>query len=199
MTGVVLDALGIIHLQAGNTFEVPGRQFFVEDACSGIHSLLSIVGVALLWSVYLRLPVLASLCAVACAGSAAIALNVFRVLAVVIGYTRWNLDLSKGWLHEVLGSMLFVVAVLFLGSAQQFWRFWLCATADESTSTHGQASGSGGCVTAGRATDDVANLSTAGGDWTRAVGPTTGVQFPRRLCRSNSAFVLCRQSDGTAS
>ncbi len=124
VTGVVLDALGVIHLQAGNTFEVPGQQFFVEDACSGIHSLLAIVGVALLCSVYVRLPLLASLFALLCAAGAAIALNIVRVLAVVLAFTRWGLDLSKGWPHELLGLALFGVALLFLGSVQQFWLFW---------------------------------------------------------------------------
>lgn len=123
-TGVVLDALGVIHLQAGNTFEVPGKQFFVEDACSGIHSLLSIVGIALLWAVYLRLPVLAAICSVICAAGAAIVLNILRILVVVLSYTRWELDLSKGWPHELLGLALFGIALLFLWSAQHFWLFW---------------------------------------------------------------------------
>ena len=108
----------------GNTFEVPGQQFFVEDACSGIHSLLSLIGLALLFAVYTRLPVLASLCFLGSAAAAAIALNCVRVLAVVLAYTQGGLDLSTGWRHELLGAGLFVIALLFLVSAQQFWLFW---------------------------------------------------------------------------
>lgn len=124
-TGLALDAMGVIYLRSGNTFEVPDQRFFVDDACGGIHSLLSIVGVSLVWGVYVRLPVPAFIFSVMCAAGAAISLNILRVLTVVLVYTRWGLDLSTGWFHELLGLGLFVVLVLFLWSVQHFWLFLL--------------------------------------------------------------------------
>ena len=122
-TGVVLDALGVIHVQTGNTFEVPGYQFFVHDACSGIHSLLALLSVSALWSVYGRLPLLAALCSMACAALAAVLLNILRVICIILAYTHWGMDLSIGWRHELLGLVLFGMSLTFLWSANQLWLF----------------------------------------------------------------------------
>jgi exosortase/archaeosortase family protein len=111
-------------VQMGTTFEVSGHQFFVQDACSGIHSLLALLCVSALWSVYEQRSLPAALCSLACAAWAAVWLNVLRVFGVILVYTHWGVDLSTGWRHELWGLVLFGVSLGFLWSAHQLWLFW---------------------------------------------------------------------------
>ena len=40
-----LDRMGVLHFRDGNAFEVAGKSFFVDKACSGINSLYSTLAV----------------------------------------------------------------------------------------------------------------------------------------------------------
>lgn len=120
----ILDRLGIVHLQLGNTFEVPGHSFFVEDACSGVHSFLALLAISALWSVYGRLPLLAAVGSLVFAAATAVVLNIARVLVIVYTAAAWNWELSTGLAHEMLGLGLFLIGLLLLGSMNQLGRFF---------------------------------------------------------------------------
>lgn len=42
----VLETLGHLHLQTGNIIELPDKQFLVEEACSGVQSLFTVLFLA---------------------------------------------------------------------------------------------------------------------------------------------------------
>lgn len=111
-----LDVLGVMHARDGNVLEVAGRRVLVEEACSGIHSLFSVLACTLFWACWQRRPLAHS---IALLGSAAIwvlAGNVFRVvLSAWIGNVG-GLDLGKGWGHEALGFAIFGLILLLVWS-----------------------------------------------------------------------------------
>ena len=99
----LLNLAGYNHLPLGTVLEFPGKQFFVEEACSGIRSLLTLMFLSVLYGVLMRRGLLHT---VFLAGSAILwsaFANMIRMLAITIGYASWGLALDSGWQHELLG------------------------------------------------------------------------------------------------
>jgi exosortase len=122
-TSAVLDLLGVFHLMAGNVVEVDGRKLLVEEACSGINSLFSVLACTLFLVFATRRPPLHSVVLLVAAVGWVLAANVARIVLVVLLETRWGVDVSTGWRHDAIGASLFVVAVALLWSTDQFLLF----------------------------------------------------------------------------
>ncbi len=58
MASVVLDVVGVRHLMEGNVLVLPGQRMLVEEACSGVNSLLVLLSVTALFVVAARRPLL---------------------------------------------------------------------------------------------------------------------------------------------
>jgi len=116
---VVLDALGTMHCHAGNVIRSGGREYFVEEACSGINSLLAILSAGLVYLIWNRRGVLISTLLLVAAIWWVLVVNVARVVAVVILNSKYDLPIVDGWLHEALGMTLFVGALLLIWSSEQ--------------------------------------------------------------------------------
>lgn len=130
-TSAVLDLLGIRHLVEGNVIRLPGKAFFVADACTGIRSLFVVAASALFlgfWH-HRRTPQLIVL--MIFAAMLVMLENVSRLVAVVAFYD-WGYDASEGWRHSAMGGLAFIATLALLWSADQFvsavvpqyFRFW---------------------------------------------------------------------------
>ena len=110
---VVLDATGVRHSLAGNVVELPGHRLFVDEACSGVHSLFALVAVTASWIVIsewrmvLAVPLLVS---TACW---AVVMNVARIAMIVL-LRPYGIDLATGWQHTALGLALFALTLVCL-------------------------------------------------------------------------------------
>ena len=64
LTGWVLDAIGILHVRSGNVITIPTRiePLMVEEACSGVQSLFTLIFIATAWSVWSQRRLLISSC-----------------------------------------------------------------------------------------------------------------------------------------
>lgn len=111
----LLDLLGYNHLLAGHVLEVPQQRFLVEEACSGIRSLFTLLAFTALAVVWTSRPIVRSLLLLLAAVFWAAMSNVVRVFAVVAFYVNGGIDVSSGWRHETLGVALFVVALVLIG------------------------------------------------------------------------------------
>ena len=112
LSSFVLDAVGIQHLMDGNTLWLRSKQLFVDEACSGIISMLSIVACAIIYAVFKnRSPLHLALLALASIGWATL-LNVVRISTIAYVLDTWGVDWSIGALHEILSLVLFLVAFL---------------------------------------------------------------------------------------
>jgi len=124
-SSATLDILGVRHLVEGHVLELPGQRLFVEEACSGVNSLFVLLAATALFIVATRRPVmwtgllLAS--SVFWAGSA----NVGRVVTVAVAQSWWNIDLTSGFGHEVLGITVVGIALLLLASTDRLLAFLL--------------------------------------------------------------------------
>jgi exosortase len=114
-----LEWTGVHHLRTGNVFQLPDRDLFVAEACSGIHSQLVLLAACAIYVVVVRRPWLHAVCLLAAAVFWSVAMNVLRVTLIVLGAARFGVDLSGGWMHELLGHVLLIAGFLLLLSTDQ--------------------------------------------------------------------------------
>jgi exosortase len=119
----VLDLFSVYHARIGNVIEVDGKSLMVEQACSGVNSLYSLLACTLFLVFLTRRGWMQGSLLAAAAVVWVLAANVARVALVVALDARWGIDVSTGWRHELLGVVMFAAAVLLLLSTDQFIAF----------------------------------------------------------------------------
>lgn len=106
-----LDLLAIDHVMAGNVLNVPGAAFLVDEACSGVHSLFALLGYTAVVAVFTRRRILQGIALLGASIGWAVLANVLRVSLIAVSHVWWQIDLSTGWQHDVLGFVTFVIAL----------------------------------------------------------------------------------------
>jgi exosortase len=107
----VLEALGYSVLREGNVLEMVGIKLSVEEACSGIRSLVAIVFMCVLYNYFfvekksMRIWILLFAIPIAILG------NAVRIVATGIA-GQYNHDWVSGGTHEAFGYVSVVVAAL---------------------------------------------------------------------------------------
>lgn len=118
----VLDLLALPHLITGTVIEIPGHRLLVEEACSGINSLLSVMAFTVLYGIWQqRRAWFTAVLTVAAAGFVLCG-NIARITFGAILVHFWKIDILTGTGHELLGMALFAVC---LGLVISFDRFLL--------------------------------------------------------------------------
>lgn len=126
LAGGALDRMGVLHVVAGNLIELPNKMLFVEEACSGVQSLFTLLFLAAFVVARYRRPPLHAVVLLACAPVCAITMNVVRVVVIAVAWDTWQLDITEGLGHDLLGYVLLAIATLFLFSADQLVCFLGC-------------------------------------------------------------------------
>jgi exosortase len=101
---------------SGNVIQLPGRQLFVTEACSGIRSLVALLSLGVLvGGLWLRTPV-GRLAVLALAVPVAVVVNAVRVF--LTGFLVYFLSpaLGEGFMHLTEGWLLFLVAFSVLAA-----------------------------------------------------------------------------------
>jgi exosortase len=128
----VLDTLRVHHLLDGNVVQISGRRLLVEEACSGVSSLVAILASALFLILWLRRPWPRALLLVASAIGWVLVSNVVRVVTIAYVFERWGIDLSIGRKHDLLGLGCFALAVLLIWSTDRLFLFLVPGSAKSS-------------------------------------------------------------------
>lgn len=123
VTSGVLVLIGVYHFMSGTVIEVPGQKLMVEQACSGAQSLFAVFFCTLVFIFWNRYGVARSLWLLAAASFWVLLANIARLVAVAWLGPRWQVDLSTGWRHEVLGWILFLVTLFLIWSSDQVFAF----------------------------------------------------------------------------
>lgn len=122
LSSYLLDLLNVPHVLLGNVIELPSERLFVEEACSGVQSLYTVVFCAVLIVVAFGramclLPVYVALAIVW-----AVLMNVIRIVAIAAVRHWYDLDWSHGWQHSAIGYVSLSVSVLLLLSSDRVIR-----------------------------------------------------------------------------
>lgn len=119
----LLDYKSITHTLSGVAIRTSLKEFMVEEACSGIHSLFSCVTVMVFWAVIFRYGIIRTVLTLIQTIGWVLVANAIRVFCVVFFLHRWNINLESGTPHEVLGLATYASALIFALSTDQLLRF----------------------------------------------------------------------------
>lgn len=119
----ILDKMKVTHLVAGNVLELPTKRLLVEEACSGINSLLSVAAFTLCYAIWMRRGVIHTILLLGFAFLFVLALNIIRISLGAVLEFRIQYNILTGWRHETAGLILFAVALGLVLSLDQLLRF----------------------------------------------------------------------------
>ena len=112
----LLTWMGMHAVQAGSMIEVPGVSVIVDDTCSGLRSLISLIALSTLWTSLM--PSTAKrwqrLAVVAASVPIALTANMVRIIVLVLLAAVYGSAAAEGFLHFGSGIVVFGVALLVL-------------------------------------------------------------------------------------
>lgn len=109
-----LELLGVPVYLFGNIIEIPGMKLMVEEACSGMRSMMAILTVAVIVAYTIRTNIWGKLLLFAGSIIMAIVLNVVRVTVTGILAHFYDPAAATGFFHSFSGMVVFVVGLTLL-------------------------------------------------------------------------------------
>jgi len=121
---MIIRMFGITIFREGNVMHIPGKSFEVVEACSGLRSVITLMTLSVIMGYFMLTKTSTRLLLFAGSIPAAILVNIFRIVAMVILYHFFQVDLTEGTLHTASGLAVFVVAFFILLILQRVLEFW---------------------------------------------------------------------------
>jgi exosortase len=109
-----LQFAGVPATSSGNIIYIPGSVLSVEDACSGIRSLLGIIATATAFSFIIKGGFLRKMLLVLSSVPIAVFTNILRVTGTGILQNGGHKDLAAGFYHQMEGWIFYVIALAAL-------------------------------------------------------------------------------------
>ncbi|MEZ6061597.1 MAG: exosortase/archaeosortase family protein [Planctomycetaceae bacterium] len=113
-----------LHLREGNVLSMPGKRLLVEDACSGVQSLFTVLFLAAVILCINRRKPMHSLIILGSGAMFAGVMNVLRVTSIAVAWQDYQFDLSGGWQHDLIGYAALLVAAGLVYSGDAFLSFF---------------------------------------------------------------------------
>lgn len=126
----LLDLLLVVHCVSGNVIELPGHKLLVDEACSGINSVLFILAFTLFYLLWHRRSFWCYLIFIPAALGFVVMGNVLRITLCTWVRFHNGMDLLTGWKHETIGLILVAMYIglvmslehLLSGAPKSSWR-----------------------------------------------------------------------------
>ena len=120
-----LYLLGIPALREGNIIHLANTQLFVEEACSGLRSLMALITLGVIFAYFFRKTWAERAIIVFSAIPIAIMVNAFRVGLTGVLTHYYGKEAAGGWIHQTEGLFTFAIAfVLLLFEAWILEKYW---------------------------------------------------------------------------
>jgi exosortase len=116
--------LGMAIYREGNVIHLPGLTLEVVQACSGLRSMVSLLVLAAVFGYFTMTSNLLRTVLFASAVPISIAVNILRVLSLVLAWNWFGAELTKGTGHTVSGIMVFGFALFFLAIVKEILARW---------------------------------------------------------------------------
>ncbi|TWU04860.1 exosortase U [Stieleria varia] len=114
LSSVMLDASAVPHTVSNRVIQLADRELFVAEACSGIQSVFTLGFLACVLLAFRRRPVWLFPVYLLIACLLAVLANVIRVTVVALGIAWFQIDMTAGWSHDMIGYLALIIAGLFL-------------------------------------------------------------------------------------
>ncbi len=111
-----LEVMNVPVYLKGNIIEIPGMQLMVEEACSGLRSLMALLTVAFIVLYSIKLPTWAKVVLVFSSVVIAVALNVVRVASTGVLAHFYDPASATGFFHTFSGMVVFIIGLVILYS-----------------------------------------------------------------------------------
>jgi exosortase len=106
----LLDLLQIPVLREGNIIMLPSMSLDVVEACSGLRSLMSLITVAVLYSLFFERRKWMRCLVILLAIPVAVLANALRIVLTAVLARYVNVQLAEGFFHALSGLILFVLS-----------------------------------------------------------------------------------------
>jgi len=113
----IVNGVGIpAYLKGAEIFLTGGKHLTVEDACSGLRSLISLLAFATLFTYACKLRGYKRILLFLSAVPVAVAANIVRIVVLTLVADQGSVALATpgGWVHDLMGFIVFVIAFCFL-------------------------------------------------------------------------------------
>lgn len=124
MSEAIISLFAIPVHRAGNVLTIPQKSFEVVEACSGLRSVITLLTLSVVMGYFLLMRTTSKLLLVAASIPVAIFVNLIRVVAIVLLFHSFGLDLYEGTLHTVTGLLIFLIALAALFLLQRILEQW---------------------------------------------------------------------------
>ena len=137
-SSVILDLLAVPHVREGNVLAIPEKRLLVEEACSGVNSLLFMTSACVFYVLWRRRPIFFLPLIYLLTIGAVLFGNLVRITSGAWLLFNFQVDLFSGWRHETLGLVLTASYLLFIIGADRVlaWLFGIKDSTPTSESAH---------------------------------------------------------------
>ena len=133
----LLDLIGVYHMMDGNVVDVGSAPLLVDQACSGVYSLITLLIGTLFYALWVKSSVVRTVLLMGASIVWVLFGNLLRIILVVVLTTRWEINAASGWRHETLGLIMFAMMLGLVFSTDRLLLFirnssrWLWATVED--------------------------------------------------------------------
>lgn len=106
----IVNALGIRAVLDGSIIKMRHTHVIVEDVCSGLRSLISLLALGAIVAYMSNLPRFKKIIVFFSAGVMAIIANIVRIVFMALTSEIYGAKFTEGFLHTLSGVLVFVVA-----------------------------------------------------------------------------------------
>lgn len=114
LASILLEVIGILHVLNGNTLEIAGRELFVDEACSGIVSLITIIAAIAIYCVWQARSLPHTLIMLVIGTAWTVLMNAVRIATITVALARFDVDWTEGVSHAALAMVLFAISLAVL-------------------------------------------------------------------------------------
>ena len=118
----ILDALLIPHERTGLVIEIPGMRLLVEEACSGINSILFMTFICVFYAMWMRRSVYFTVFLYIFTIGCVLAGNLVRIVSGAWAYHYYQVEILTGWKHEAIGLSLTAIYITLIILAEKILR-----------------------------------------------------------------------------
>lgn len=112
-----LSLLAVPNHLSALVIEIPGKKLLVEEACSGINSVLLMTSACVFYAMWKRRSLVFLAVLYILTIGCILAGNILRITSCAWVYFNFRIDLFGGWKHELLGFALMGAYLLFIVGA----------------------------------------------------------------------------------
>ena len=116
-SSLMLALLGVPHLLSGMLIEIPGQRLLVEEACSGINSILFMTSACVFYAMWQRRGAFFLAILYALTIGCVLVGNLVRITFGAWIFFHHQIDLFSGWRHEAVGLVLTATYLVFIIAA----------------------------------------------------------------------------------